>query len=74
MQELRKLRILAGVSQRQLAGLCPGINSTRICLAEAGLSIRPEEELAIREALLPIIERRALEMKAVIANREPVAV
>jgi hypothetical protein len=81
LQDLKELRILAGVSQRQLADLCPGINSTRICLAEAGLTIRAEEERAIREALLLIIERRipivegsALQMKAILARREPVAV
>jgi hypothetical protein len=79
MQELRELRILAGVSQRQLADLCPGINATRISLAESGLHLRPEEIRAIREALLPIIESRipiiegrALQMKAMLARQETI--
>jgi DNA-binding XRE family transcriptional regulator len=72
--ELREMRELAGLTQRQLASLCPGINNTRICLAEAGLKLRPEEECAIRSALLQIIEARAVQISRALSSREAVAV
>jgi transcriptional regulator with XRE-family HTH domain len=70
---IRELRKLSGLTQEELAELCPRTSNTKISLVERGLKLRHEEECSIRAALLQVIKSRNVEIEDVLV-REAVAV
>ena len=67
---LRELRRMAYLTQFQLAQRC-GVSRMRLSLAECGhLQLRPDEDRALRNVLLRVIESRAAQLKGVLSGRE----
>jgi transcriptional regulator with XRE-family HTH domain len=70
--DLKKLRRMADLTQFQLAQRC-GVSRMRLSLAECGqLQLRPDEDRAVRNVLLRVIESRAAQLKGVLSGREAV--
>lgn len=59
MSDLKTIRKAAGLTQIQLAARA-NVSRFRLCLAETGnIELRPEELIAINEAVKPEMERTA---------------
>jgi transcriptional regulator with XRE-family HTH domain len=72
--DLKQLRGMADLTQFELAQRC-GVSRMRLSLAECGqLQLRPDEDRAVRESLLEVIESRAAQIKQLLSSREAVAV
>jgi transcriptional regulator with XRE-family HTH domain len=72
--DLKQLRGMADLTQFELAQRC-GVSRMRLSLAECGqLQLRPDEDRAVRESLLGVIESRADQIKQLLSSREAVAV
>jgi transcriptional regulator with XRE-family HTH domain len=72
--DLKELRRMADLTQFQLAQRC-GVSRMRLSLAECGqLELHANEESAVRQVLLGVIESRAAQLNGVLSRRETVAV
>jgi transcriptional regulator with XRE-family HTH domain len=72
MTAIRELRTLARLTQFEAAKKS-GLDRTRLSLAECGhVLLRPDQDAALRKALIEAIEGRASQLKGVlsVAQRE----
>jgi transcriptional regulator with XRE-family HTH domain len=69
-RDLRDLRIMAGMTQCDVARET-GVDRSKLSLAENRyVELRPEEQAAIRKLLLETIENKAAELKGVLSGAE----
>jgi transcriptional regulator with XRE-family HTH domain len=74
IQDLRELRIMAGLTQCDVAKET-GLDRSKLSLAENQyVELRPEEKAAVRTVLLKQIETRATQLRRVLSDREAVVV
>ena len=70
---LKELRRMANLTQFQLAQRC-GVSRMRLSLAECEqLQLRPDEDRAVRNVLLHVIESRAAQLQIRILHQHDVA-
>lgn len=73
-QDLKGLRLLAGLTQCAVAKEA-GMDRVKLSLAENQyLELRSEEQAAVRKVLLERIENRAAQLNEVLSRREAVVV
>jgi len=72
MKTLRELREMAGLTQTR-AARASGIHRAKLSMAETGeIELSPEEETAVRGALLRAIRERQTQIEGVLAGAQSV--
>jgi transcriptional regulator with XRE-family HTH domain len=74
IQDLRELRLMAGLTQCDVAKET-GLDRSKISLAEHQyVELRPEEHAAVQKVLLERIETRAAQFRDVLSDKKAIVV